>query len=147
MKGYIYSLSCPVTNEIKYIGQTINLDLRFKEHCSSSTPGNKKWIKELKANNLKPMMEVVEEIEGSKNDLLLAERFWITQFKCWGFNLNNIIVTTNSNIKHRKEIRIVNPSNELMVAIEQRALLENRNIPNLVETILNKEFKIKAKIK
>ena len=50
-------------------------------------------------------------------------------------------------IEKRKEIRIVNPPKELMAAIEKRALRENRSIPNLVETILNKEFKIKAKIK
>jgi hypothetical protein len=48
--------------------------------------------------------------------------------------------------KKRKEIRILNPSEELLKAIERRAIIENRTITNLAETILNKEFKIKPRL-
>jgi hypothetical protein len=47
--------------------------------------------------------------------------------------------------KRRKEIRILTTCGELIEAIERRALVENRTLSNLVETILMKEFKIKTK--
>ena len=45
----------------------------------------------------------------------------------------------------RKEIRILTTCKELIEAIERRALVENRTLSNLVETILMKELKVKIK--
>jgi hypothetical protein len=47
--------------------------------------------------------------------------------------------------KRRKEIRILTTCEELIEAIERRALVENRTLSNLVETILMKELKVKIK--
>lgn len=49
------------------------------------------------------------------------------------------------NNKKRKEIRILNPSKELLKAIEKQALIENRTLTNMAETALNSFFKIKPK--
>lgn len=48
--------------------------------------------------------------------------------------------------KKRKEIRILNPSDELLKAIEKQAVIENRTLTNMAETALNSFFKIKPKL-
>jgi hypothetical protein len=53
---------------------------------------------------------------------------------------------TEKEIK-RREIRVVDPSPELMDALEKRAADELRSINSLVKLILTKEFKIKTKPK
>ena len=50
------------------------------------------------------------------------------------------------NDKKRKEIRILNPSNELIKALERQAVIENRTLTNMAETALNSFFKIKPKL-
>jgi len=91
MKTYIYSLSNPVTNEVRYIGKTVNLQERYKYHlCTNRKHGtthSKAWIKSLKAQNLIPKMEIVDEVLTSEWEFW--EQYWISQFKVWGFNLTN----------------------------------------------------------
>lgn len=92
MKYYIYTLSDPVSKEIKYIGKTKNLDDRLSRHMQPSnlkrlwTPKNK-WLKYLKNNNLRPIMELLDE--GDKNNIDDLEIYWITQLKQWGYKLKN----------------------------------------------------------
>jgi len=87
----IYTLAHPVTGEVKYIGKTKNdLKTRIKLHMSIN--GRKesarvKWIKELKAQGLRPAAEVLEYCP--KSDWERTEDFWINQFKAWGFDLVN----------------------------------------------------------
>lgn len=46
-----------------------------------------KWLKNLKNNNLKPIIEVLDETDES--DISRLEKYWIEQFKAWGFKLKN----------------------------------------------------------
>ena len=93
MITYIYTLSHPITNEIKYIGKTINLKQRLSAHISDAKINKKNnmvsnWIKSLLNNNLKPKMEIIDETPH--NNWGELEQYWISQFKSWGFNLKNI---------------------------------------------------------
>jgi hypothetical protein len=54
-------------------------------------------------------------------------------------------MTQETSNKKRREIRILSPSEDLVKAIERRALVENRTITNMAETALNSFFKIKPK--
>lgn len=92
MTYYIYTLSDPTSKEIKYIGKTKNLKDRLSRHMNPSNLKNtwtakSKWLKYLKNNNLKPMMEVLDT--GDENDIDDLEIYWISQFKTWNFKLKN----------------------------------------------------------
>lgn len=92
MTLYIYTLSDPISNEIKYIGKTKNLKNRLQGHMcpynlKQSWQSKNKWLKYLKNNGLKPIMEILDE--GDENNIDNLEIYWISQFKTWGFKLKN----------------------------------------------------------
>lgn len=87
---YIYSLSEPETGQVRYIGKSLDYSKRFREHLSESNKkkGHKNnWIKSLLKKNLKPTLEIVDEV--CENEWQYWEQYWISQFKAWGFNLTN----------------------------------------------------------
>lgn len=86
----IYGLHKENDFEIRYIGQTSNLKSRLSQHrCLSSREGKikKQWIKNLKENNLKVECIVLEEVKDSEADFW--ERYYISLFKSWGYNILN----------------------------------------------------------
>jgi hypothetical protein len=89
MKTYIYILQDPRNMLIKYVGKSNNPHRRFLSHLWYY-PKNKshcyKWIQSLKKKDLKPIMTVIDEIDG---DWEWLEQYWIEQFKQWGFKLVN----------------------------------------------------------
>lgn len=92
MKYYIYTLTDPIDNDIKYIGKTKDMKDRMRRHMGESNlkdlwiPKNK-WIKWLKNQGLKPIMEMLDE--GDENNINSLEIYWICQFKTWGYKLKN----------------------------------------------------------
>jgi len=92
MDFFIYTLSDPISNEIKYIGKTKNPKDRLQRHMTpyslkQSWQSKNKWLRYLKNNGLKPIMEVLDE--GDENNIDDLEIYWIAQFKTWGFKLKN----------------------------------------------------------
>ncbi len=87
---HIYSLSCPITNEVKYIGKTIQRpDYRYRSHISESKHNRRKdkahcWIKSLLNKNLKPIMLIIEETYD-----INRECYWIKYYKDLGNNIKN----------------------------------------------------------
>lgn len=63
---YVYYLICPISNEVKYIGVSMNPEVRFKAHLTDrgSNKAKVEWIQNLKENGLLPILEVVEKIES-----------------------------------------------------------------------------------
>lgn len=89
-KYYIYTLSHPLTNEVKYIGKTINIAKRYSGHINDKSKSYKSsWIKKLISQGLLPIIEELESFETEK-ECYEAEEYWIEQFKNWGFKLTNI---------------------------------------------------------
>jgi group I intron endonuclease len=80
MRVYIYALICPLTNDIKYIGKTVQkLRARLKSHLSIRPNDNTyraNWIKQLKTNNLKPSIILIEECTDI--DWEDREKYWIS---------------------------------------------------------------------
>lgn len=143
-KVKIYSLACPKTNQIKYIGKTISdLKDRLMGHsCAPTSYDNKIWFRNLKEHNLIPTIELLEEVDKSNADE--AEMFWIEQMKQWGFKLNN--KTKTSLIKKSSGIRLsikLSDENDWVVkAIDKKRKQENRpSRNNVMETILVSELK------
>jgi len=85
MLNYIYTLTDPRDNIIKYIGKTNNINKRFNLHLNEKNSNTKKanWINDLKNNNLK-ILDI-----GTTEEINKLEIYWISQFKAWGFELKN----------------------------------------------------------
>jgi len=89
---FIYSLSDPITGDIRYIGKANNPKKRVLDHIKENKTSNKShkisWIKSLLSKGLLPIVEIVDEIP--KLEWEFWEQYWISQFKSWQFNLTNI---------------------------------------------------------
>jgi len=147
MKGFVYTLSCPIENVIKYVGLTTQpLEDRLSMHLSKPSNKNSAWVKFLKENKLKPIIEILEEVEGGKNHLALTERYWINQILAWGFNLNNSLTyqknTLCYNVDGKTTIRI---NKELYLKLKGAAKKEHRSINSQVIYIMQQYLKQKNK--
>jgi hypothetical protein len=95
---YIYSLKDPRDYQIKYIGKTIDIERRRKEH--NQIHRNKKskknsWIIHLIENGMQPIMEILEECE--EPNWIEREMYWIQYYKELGFDLKNMTLGGESN--------------------------------------------------
>lgn len=97
MRYSIYTLTNPITNEIFYVGKTIDLRVRFKAHLSLRTADSdfKNQIVEFILSSGKmPIIEELDYIEFTdkidNQEVNRLEIYWINQMKQWGFNLCNI---------------------------------------------------------
>lgn len=75
-KVCIYGLIDPRGNRIKYIGQTIDIERRYKQHCSPKKKTKKdEWIRELLNDGLIPALVHLETV--SSIDASNRESWWI----------------------------------------------------------------------
>lgn len=101
----IYVLKHPITDEIRYVGKTINsLKRRLTQHLSEKRKNKRtSWIKSLKNQNLIPKIELLEKVESGL-DWTIDEKFYIAYFKYLGFNLINA-TEGGENIVFTEEIK------------------------------------------
>lgn len=86
---YIYALTDPITEEIRYIGKSIRPIERLSNHCNEKSNCHRShWIQSLKAKGLKPGMVILERIVGDY-PWQLSEKYWISYGKRNGWNLVN----------------------------------------------------------
>lgn len=101
MEIYIYTLSHPITKEIRYVGKTKSIKQRLKSHIDYSKNKKRKpryvsdWILSLLKNNLKPIITIIE-ITDNKN-WVNREIYWISHFRNLKFNLCNLTDGGESN--------------------------------------------------
>lgn len=105
----IYTLSCPFTNNIFYVGKTKrSLEVRLKQHISDFNNVPKK--KHIDKILLKGGTPIIEEIDiCSESDSNNIERFWISILRTWGFNLSNYSMnksTTNDFIRKNNNNKV-----------------------------------------
>jgi hypothetical protein len=87
---YIYTLSDPRNNLVRYVGKTNNPNMRLKNHLNrrhNERTHKRNWIDSLKKNNLKPLFEIIDEVPI--NEWKFWEKFWIQMMIVWGFDLVN----------------------------------------------------------
>lgn len=120
METVIYTLSDPITGEIRYIGKTkSSLKYRLSQHIHDSlnngTGTHKKaWIKGLILKGVTPIIEILDIVQPQMCWKEL-ERYWIGQLKAWGYNLVNMtdggdgnqnqIMSEESKLKKSKALR------------------------------------------
>lgn len=87
----IYTLTCPTSNQIRYVGKTIEtLQKRLNRHISYSKREKTykaNWINSLLKINKEPIIEIIDECSITNWEVM--EQYWISQFKAWGYNLTN----------------------------------------------------------
>jgi len=141
MKAVVYTLTCPITNEIRYVGiTTTSLDIRLSQHMNCPSKGNKNWIDSLKDKNLRVVIETIEQVSGEMEELLLIERYWINQFIVWGFKLNNHLVYLNptKHINSDSKILTLRVEPELKNKLIELAKKDNRSLSNFIAIELEK---------
>ena len=87
---FIYTLSNPITKEVRYIGKTVNIKDRYRQHIGKRLLDNShknNWISSLINAGLQPIIEVLDIVEHSEWEFW--EKYWISQFKTCGFDLTN----------------------------------------------------------
>ncbi len=90
---YIYELIDPRNDQTMYIGKTLDPKGRLQGHIKSALklPYHTKknsWIKTLSKEGLKPIMNIIDE--ANSENWPIYERYWISQYNSWGFELTNM---------------------------------------------------------
>lgn len=96
-KYFIYSLTDPITNKIRYIGKTNDPEDRYKRHLQKcylekydKNTYKSRWIKSLLAKNEKPVMNIIQECNYSNVNEM--EIYWIFKMKADGCKLTNLSI-------------------------------------------------------
>ena len=99
MEVTIYTLEDPISFKIKYVGITSStLEERLDGHVKQAKyskltrkSGRERWILDLLSKNLLPIISEIETVNDDYGYIEeVLERYWMFQFKCWGFELLNI---------------------------------------------------------
>jgi len=66
MKYSVYVLVDPRNGSVHYVGITKNVEQRYYYHClgCDSTSKACAWIRKLKEQDIKPLLVIVEEVDG-----------------------------------------------------------------------------------
>ncbi len=94
MKVFIYSLSDPRSDEVRYVGKAVDPEKRLYGHTLVFRSNTHKtaWIKSLRKLGLKPKMEILEALDDcSDAEWQESERFWIRYLRFLGCRLTNAV--------------------------------------------------------
>lgn len=82
MTTSIYVLIDPRTNEVRYVGKTVNPVRRLWSHINDKTVCHRtNWIKSLLGLGLKPKMSIIESMDSSDDSLWQErERYWVEYY-------------------------------------------------------------------
>ena len=111
--GFIYGLRCPLSGEIRYVGQTLStLKKRLKGHKFDRrhNPHKVNWIKKLEKLELLDLLEIEILEECVEEQLNEKERFWIQKFKDDGNKLVNL--TDGGDTNYRVDADAIKRSSE-----------------------------------
>jgi Uri superfamily endonuclease len=81
IKVKIYSILCPISKEVKYVGKTFGtLKDRLSRHVSNSKDKSKKkiWIIENVKNNMFPEIILIDEVDSVLSNV--TEKKWILYY-------------------------------------------------------------------
>lgn len=88
---FLYTLSCPTTGAIRYLGKSDNPFKRFKQHiwdADRRKSHKNNWILSLRAQGLKPWMELLDEVPVT--EWQFWEREYVRVFRAIGLKLTNL---------------------------------------------------------
>jgi predicted GIY-YIG superfamily endonuclease len=91
-KHTVYGLKDPRTDEVRYIGMTVNVTQRFSYHISRIDKSNQtkqSWLDDLKANSLQPDLIIIED-NLDRQEAFVREKYWLQIYLEQGANLTNM---------------------------------------------------------
>lgn len=78
---YFYVLIDPCDNKIKYVGRTVDVKNRFRNHIYEAKKNNRnrreRWIVSLLRKNVKPIMKVIYTLTCSLNEAIQTEKMLV----------------------------------------------------------------------
>lgn len=87
----IYTLACPDTEYIFYVGRTtMPLYKRLCCHITSKLNWNQEltnWFQKISSTGKKPLIQEIDRVPHFQRKTF--EEFWTQQLEAWGFNLTN----------------------------------------------------------
>lgn len=97
---HIYTLSHPVTGEVRYVGKANDPDIRYKKHITQKGFSHKEnWIKYLIGQSLLPALEIIDTV--SVTDWAFWEMHYIKLFKSFGARLTNSSMGGDGNVGYK----------------------------------------------
>jgi predicted GIY-YIG superfamily endonuclease len=82
---YFYKLCCPFTNEVKYIGRTVSLSNRLRNHIYEAKKNNRnkreRWIVSLLRKNKEPIMQVIWQGSLTLEEAMALEKYLIKHYR------------------------------------------------------------------
>lgn len=108
---YIYTISCPITGHVKYVGRTHYPENRFRSHVIPSTlaKGHNRmlygWILEVLEAGFNPIFNVIDSIDSSLGGYAVSnmEQFYIVHY--WKirplFNIDSIRPASHAGIDYK----------------------------------------------
>jgi hypothetical protein len=101
----IYALVDPRTHKVMYVGQSIDIASRYKQHCGLpqgyGLSGRSKWLIELRLLGLKPSLLILEEVKAQAV-LTETERKWIHHYRTKGEAQCNIAMVPEEATSHER---------------------------------------------
>lgn len=88
---FIYILSCPLSDHVRYIGKSDNPQKRLLQHirrCEKEISRKNSWLRGLKKKSLFPDLIIIDEVPTMEWEFW--EQYYISLFKSWGFDLLNM---------------------------------------------------------
>ena len=100
---FVYALTDPRTDEVRYIGVAKDLEQRLYQHVYSRGGNSEKdsWIQQLLDDGLSPSIEPLETAE-TKNIAHEREAYWIQHYTELGERLTNVQRHPNARPRSRK---------------------------------------------
>lgn len=146
MTGRIYTMRCPVSNEIIYVGSTIlSLRLRFGNHMSECKKGESKIHKHIRDTGIVPVVELVEEVHVSReSELRVIESYWIDQFRQWGFgiknSMNNNPINFNKKYKSTPGVKCVKVDGLVIDRIREHVAMTGQTVYSFINMSITEEL-------
>ena len=153
---FIYSLSDPRTNAVRYVGKTHGLKNRLWQHINHAKKKNREgrvysWIRALLRDGYEPKIEPLEEFPA--NDIAAweeAERFWIESLRLYGCELTNldsgggngrvVSAETRAKIGAHSKNRVHSPETRAKIAASCKARMTDAEKEHLSKVGLANHF-------
>jgi len=139
----IYKITCVITNKI-YIGQSINIENRFKQYEYGSVKNQIKIYNSLKkygyANH---KFEIIETFDNFNKELLTdREQYFINYYREEGWVLLNLREAGN-NGRHNEETKLkIGESNKIKL---KGGNLSQKHIDNIKKSLINNKRRLGVK--
>jgi predicted GIY-YIG superfamily endonuclease len=122
----IYGLKDPLDNKIKYVGVSKNVESRYKQHFYQDENDNSEksnWIKELKKQDLRPELVILEVIEtDDRNVALNKEKEYIKMYKNQVYNMNS---NHSKDLYQKTSDWNMSDFTSILITKETKAMLKN----------------------